>query len=99
MVYFLSVQTKSHELFYGDLAVFLIFLFSFSLIVNLDFQLLLVNLSMGLCLFLLIFCLINKKVEEKLEKKKCEVPHFSLFFFFKFKRMQVFQTISKLQLS
>ena len=81
MVYFLSVQTKSHELFNGDLAVFLIFLFSFSLIVNLDFQLLLVNLSMGLCLFLLIFCLINKKVEEKLEKKKCEVPHFSLFFF------------------
>ena len=82
----------------GDLTVFLIFLFSFSLIVNLDFQLLLVNLSMGLCLFLLIFCLIAKKVEEKLEKKKCEVPHFS-FFFFKFKRMQVFQTISKLQLS
>ena len=40
MVYFLSVQTKSHELFYGDLAVFLIFLFSFSLIVNLDFLLL-----------------------------------------------------------
>ena len=64
----------------GDLTVFLIFLFSFSLIVNLDFQLLLVNLSMGLCLFLLIFCLIAKKVEEKLEKKKVKFPIFRFFF-------------------
>ena len=63
MFHFLAVQTKSLFFFFGDLAVFLIFLFSCSLIVNLEFQLPPVNLSMGLHLFLLIFCLIASKVE------------------------------------
>ena len=52
--YFLAVQT----ILFVDLRVFLIFLFTRFLIVNLDFQEPLVNFSMGLCLFFLIVCLV-----------------------------------------
>lgn len=55
---------------FGDLRVLLIVLCTCFSIVNSDFQVPHVNFFMGLCLFLLIFCLVAKKMEEKFREKE-----------------------------
>ena len=82
MVYFLSVQTKSHELFYGDLAVFLIFFIFFFFDFQFGFSVTPCETFHGIVFvftYLLFDC--QESGRKVREKKNVKFPIFRFFFY------------------